>query len=154
MKNFLLACIAIVTISSAAKAQDEKRTVYGKDFTIANVVDAAKLPSLLDNKTEVDNVVAKGKVTAVCKAMGCWMKVDAGDGQEIMIKFGDHDFFMPKDCDGKTAYFTGKLFKKVTSVRELKHLAEDAGKSKEEIDAITTPKEEIQFTATGVILVG
>lgn len=154
MKNILLACIAIFAITVAANAQDEKRTVYGTDFTIANVIDASKLPSLLDTKTEVDNVVAKGKITAVCKAMGCWMKVDAGSGQEIMIKFGEHEFFMPKDCDGKTAYFTGKLFRKVTSVKELKHLAEDAGKSKEEIDAITTPKEELQFTATGVILVG
>jgi hypothetical protein len=37
-------------------------------------------------------------------------------------------------------------------VEELKHLAEDAGKSKEEIEAITEPKEELKFLATGVLL--
>lgn len=154
MKYFILALTALLLIPSFTKAQDEKRTTYGKNFEIANVVEAASLPKLLDDKSEITNIVAKGKITAVCKMMGCWMKVDAGNGQEVMIKFGDHDFTLPKDSDGKTAYFTGTLFKKITSVKELKHLAEDGGKSKEEIDSITEPKEEIRFNATGVILIG
>ena len=154
MKNVLLVCIALFIIPAIVKAQDEKKTLYGKDFTVTNVVDANKLPSLLDTKTEVDNVVAKGKITSVCKARGCWMKVDLSNGQELMVKFGDDDFFLPKDCDGKTVYFTGKLFRKLSSVKELRHLAEDAGKTKEEIEKITAPQEEMRFNATGVMLVG
>ena len=46
----------------------------------------------------------------------------------------------------------GKTFKKTTSVAELKHLAEDAGKTKKEIKKIKAPKEEIRFEADGVIL--
>ena len=154
MKHILIACFSMMLMPAMVKAQDEQKTLYGKDFAIANVVDANKLPSLLDTKTEVDNVVSKGKITSVCKAMGCWMKIDISNGQEIMVKFGEDDFFLPKDCDGKTAYFSGKLFKKVTSVKELRHLAEDAGKTKEEIEKITAPKEEMRFNATGVMLVG
>jgi hypothetical protein len=40
-----------------------------------------------------------------------------------------------------------------TSVEELKHYAEDGGKSKEEIEKITEPKKEIEFTAKGVLVV-
>ncbi len=46
----------------------------------------------------------------------------------------------------------GYAFRDVTPVDELRHYAEDAGKSKEEIAAITQPKEEMKFLASGVIL--
>jgi hypothetical protein len=59
---------------------------------------------------------------------------------------------MPKDCSGKSVIAHGKTFKKTTSVAELKHLAEDAGKTKKEIKKIKAPKEEIRFEADGVIL--
>ena len=41
---------------------------------------------------------------------------------------------------------------KITTVTELKHNAEDAKKSKEEIDAITEPKKEIIVSAKGVLV--
>ena len=40
-----------------------------------------------------------------------------------------------------------------TSVEELKHYAEDAKKSQDEIDAITEPKTEIRFMASGMVVV-
>jgi hypothetical protein len=39
-----------------------------------------------------------------------------------------------------------------TSVEELRHYAEDAGKSQEEIEAITEPKKTYSFVADGVLL--
>jgi hypothetical protein len=39
-----------------------------------------------------------------------------------------------------------------TTVEELKHFAEDDGKSKEEIEKITEPKIEMVFEASGVKL--
>ena len=46
----------------------------------------------------------------------------------------------------------GKAFKEVTTVEELRHYAEDEGKSEEEIAAITEPVEEYKFVADGVIM--
>ena len=46
----------------------------------------------------------------------------------------------------------GFAFKEVTPVDELRHYAEDEGMSKEEIAAITEPKEELKFMASGVLL--
>ena len=48
--------------------------------------------------------------------------------------------------------YEGKAFVKETSVEELKHYAEDAGKSKEEIAKITEPKLEMSFEASGVLM--
>jgi hypothetical protein len=46
----------------------------------------------------------------------------------------------------------GLAQKTVTDVESLRHYAEDAGKSKQEIEAITQPKEEFTFVTTGVII--
>ena len=42
------------------------------------------------------------------------------------------------------------MTKQETSVKELRHYAEDAGKSKEEIAKITKPKVEIRVLANGI----
>ena len=46
----------------------------------------------------------------------------------------------------------GWAFREVTSVDELRHYAEDAGKSQEEIEAIQEPKDELKFLASGVFV--
>jgi hypothetical protein len=91
-----------------------------------------------------------GTVKQVCKSEGCWLRLDDGSKDGIMVKMKDHSFFVPKDIDGKTVYVSGKAVRKTTSVKELQHYAEDAGKSKEEIAKITEPKVEITMEATGV----
>jgi hypothetical protein len=47
----------------------------------------------------------------------------------------------------------GKVAKEVVSVEDLRHFAEDEGKSKEEIAKITQAKENITFEASGVLIV-
>jgi disulfide oxidoreductase YuzD len=95
----------------------------------------------------------KGKVVEVCKAMGCWAKLERADGSTVMIKVKDHEFAMPLDIVGKTVVAEGKAEIKETSVSMLKHYAEDAGKSKEEIEKIKDPKKEITVTVKGVKVV-
>ena len=93
-------------------------------------------------------------VTSVCQSKGCWMRVADSEGaeQNILVQFTDYGFFVPKDIKGREVVIEGTAYKAVTPVSELKHLAEDAGKSKEEIAKITEPKAELKFVADGVIL--
>lgn len=70
----------------------------------------------------------------------------------MRVSFKDYDFFVPKDIEGKTVVFEGKAFSRVTPVKELKHYAEDAGKSKEEVAKITEPEKALVFVADGVIV--
>jgi hypothetical protein len=73
--------------------------------------------------------------------------------ETAMVKMKDYGFFLPVSAKGKTVVIDGEVKKKTISVAELKHYAEDAKKSKEEIDAITKPEEEIRLTAKGIVVV-
>jgi len=99
-------------------------------------------------------VKVKGSVAGVCQAKGCWMNIVSKQPNqpEMFVKFKDYGFFMPKDIAGKSVIMDGYAFREVTSVDELRHYAEDEGKSKEEIEAITEPVEELKFMASGVLL--
>ncbi|MEL6562003.1 MAG: DUF4920 domain-containing protein [Bacteroidota bacterium] len=98
------------------------------------------------------NVKISATATAVCKKKGCWMNVDLGNEKTMKVTFKDYGFFVPKDIENKKVIFEGVAKKQITPVDELKHYALDAGKSQEEIDAITEAKEEIVFEATGVLI--
>lgn len=80
------------------------------------------------------------------------MTIAKPGGEEIMVRFKDYGFFMPLNIVGKEVVLDGVAKATVTSVDMLKHYAEDAHKSKEEIEKITEPKNEIEFTAKGVVV--
>jgi hypothetical protein len=69
-----------------------------------------------------------------------------------MVKFKDYGFFMPKNIAGKEVIVNGKAFVSEVSVEEQRHYAEDAGKSEDEIAAITEVKRTYTFEADGVLL--
>jgi hypothetical protein len=152
MKRLFLLLLAGVFTLNAAQAQEKQQT-FGEKFDEKGAVAATEVPTLLQGKDQALNLKIYGEVVSVCQAKGCWMTLKVADGQEMTVKFKDYAFFMPKDCSGKKVIFSGKAFRKVISVAEQKHLAEDAGKSKEEINKIAQPKEEYRFEASGVILV-
>ena len=83
--------------------------------------------------------------------MTVWNKAENYGENQVMVKFKDYGFFMPLDAKGEVVV-NGKAFITETPVDELRHYAEDAGKSKEEIEAITEPKLEYRFEADGVLL--
>ncbi|RLD29752.1 MAG: DUF4920 domain-containing protein, partial [Bacteroidetes bacterium] len=70
-----------------------------------------------------------------------------------LVKFKDYGFFMPKDIAGQEVIVQGKAFVELTSIEDLKHMAEDAGKSQKEIDAITDTEISYSFISEGVLLV-
>jgi len=91
-----------------------------------------------------------GKVKEVCKSMGCWITLEKADGTSLMVKSKDHGFFMPENLTGKTVVIEGTASIKEVSEEKRKHLAEDAGKSKEEIKKIKGAEKQMQFIASGV----
>ena len=98
-------------------------------------------------------VKLEGVIVETCEKKGCWMTAKLNDGSDMRITFKDYGFFVPKDgVEGKSFVAEGVAKKTVTDVATLKHFAEDAGKTEEEIAAITEPKEGITFVATGVAI--
>ncbi len=155
MKQILF-LIGVLLLGSSVLAQDAESAkpgvVYGsfsdKGMTPVSVNDLEK--KIGDAKYEGQ---VKGKVVEVCKAMGCWAKLERADGSTVMIKVKDHEFAMPLDIVGKTVVAEGVAEIKETSVSMLKHYAEDAGKSKEEIAKIKEPKKEVLINVKGVKVV-
>jgi hypothetical protein len=109
----------------------------------------------MDSKSAPIEVKVKGDVLSVCQQKGCWMKLvskaDASKPQ-LFVKFKDYAFFMPKNLAGGKVVIKGKAYIEETSVDELKHYAEDDGKSAEEIAKITKPRKEYKFMADGVVI--
>jgi len=94
-----------------------------------------------------------GKVKEVCKAMGCWIKLQKEDGTTLMVKAKDHSFFMPENLTGKTVVIDGIASVQNISEEKRKHYAEDGGSTKGEIKKIKGSEKEIQFVASGVKLI-
>lgn len=93
-----------------------------------------------------------GVITETCSKAGCWVNIDKGDGTTFMVRFKDH-FTIPTDTKpGTKAFFHGVAMNDTVSVELLRHFAEDAGKSQEEIEQITEPKPTISFIADGIVL--
>jgi hypothetical protein len=153
MKSFLAAIIFLVlstTLSAQNIAPAEKGTVYGAGATATGAITVDELEQNLKNNRFEGKIT--GKVTEVCQEKGCWMKVQKQNGEKLMVKFRDYGFFMPKDIVGKEVVLDGEATVKEVSVKQQKHYAEDAGKSKDEIAKIKTPKRELQFVAKGVLV--
>lgn len=128
---------------------------FGASFTIENLLSTEEMRLKYESMQAGDSVLVsfKTKVNEVCQKKGCWIKLDLGDNTtEAFVKFKDYEFFVPKDAAQADAIIKGIAYKAETSVAELRHYAEDAGKSAEEIAAITKPKLEYTFLADGIFL--
>lgn len=146
--KFVATLALLVGLTVGASAQN---SFHGKKISEKGAVPAAQLATTMANKTEMPAKV-EGTVESVCKVKGCWMKVNTTGGQTMRVSFKDYGFFVPKDIVGKTVVMQGTAKQTVTPVDELRHYAEDAGKSKEEIAKITEPEKALTFVADGVIV--
>ena len=124
---------------------------FGDKISADGAHPIADLPKLLGDKDSVQ-VKLTTNVASVCQVKGCWMELPQADGKLMRVRFKEYAFFVPKDAAGKTTVVEGWAKKYTTSVEELRHYAEDANKTKEEIAAITKPQVGIAFEANGVLL--
>ncbi len=148
MKKIFVAAMLFTLSLTVANAQNGKN--YGKEFSKEKVMKTPDLIRAMTAAEEIKNVVVFGNISQVCQAEGCWMKLKNPGGEDVFVKFKDHAFLIPKDLAGHTAYVSGTAIRKTISVKEQRHMAEDAGLSEEEINKITEPKSELRIDATGV----
>ena len=153
MKKGILFSLSLV-LALAVSAQDPKSAEKGITYGAGTTADGAININDLDKKVKDNKYQGKiiGKVVEVCQEKGCWMKVEKADGEQLMVKFKDYGFFMPKDIVGKEVVLDGEATVKEVSVKQQQHYAKDAGKSEEEIKKITKAKKELQFVAKGVLV--
>ncbi len=165
MKNILSFLMIVVLVFSCKdkEQQVEAQEVvkeeiayasYGDKINDDNVLSTKQITEKYESMAVGDTIDTKmtAEVNEVCQAKGCWMTLKLENGEEAMVKFKDYAFFMPKDISGKEVILNGKAFVNEVAVDEQRHYAEDAGKSKEEVAAITAPKKTYSFEADGVLI--
>jgi hypothetical protein len=152
MKKLFLSALILITVASHAQPKEKtpaaKGVVYGTVPEEKSPVSADDLKSRLVNGQFQGQI--RAKVVEVCKAEGCWIKVQRANGSALIVRAKDHAFLMPENIVGKTVLIEGNATVKEVSEEMRKHYAEDAGKSKKEIAKIKGPEKDVQFTATGV----
>ncbi len=139
--------------SKEVSAKESYRSFGAKiSLTDAKSVDIAN--NMFQQLQLGDTIEAKitATINSVCQAKGCWMQLDLGEDKEVMVRFKDYGFFIPKDAAGKEVVVRGKAYLQDLSTEDQQHFAKDAGKSPTEIAAITIPKAAYAFEADGVLL--
>ena len=142
--------LAFFFLFTTGFAQSSKN--YGQPFEINNAKSVDDLSELM---ASIDSLSAifTGTVEQSCAAKGCWMTLQNDSNQTLRVTFENYGFFVPTDgLEGKKTTFKGYCKKEETSVADLQHYAEDAGKSEDEIASITQPKVEYKFVASGVVI--
>lgn len=154
--------VGIVTFSCQQKTEESQKTTYevvGEAETVpgnyGDVVKAdqtvtmAEMISLVETEGEFAGKIS-GEIKEVCTKKGCWFSMDLPNGETMRVTFKDYGFFLPTNSQGFPIVMEGVATLTETDVETLRHYAEDQGKSKDEIDAITEPERKISFEATGV----
>ncbi|MBX9892266.1 MAG: DUF4920 domain-containing protein [Chitinophagaceae bacterium] len=154
MKQFLslMAALLITSIAMAQPPQGpaEAGMTFGEKVSKDGAFSVDELGNKMGKAASME-VKITGKVSEVCTKEGCWIRVATKDGN-MMVKMKDHKFLVPVSLNGKEVVIAGVAEQKVTTVEQLRHYAEDAGKSKAEIEAIKAPKKEIVVQAKGLLV--
>ncbi|MEP2934895.1 MAG: DUF4920 domain-containing protein [Gilvibacter sp.] len=165
MKKIALLIVCISALIACKSENKEDKTViaanevsqsyrsFGQEITASELMTLEEVVANSKKMVVGDTIPVKfsSKVEEVCQNKGCWMKVNVG-GELTMVRFKDYGFFMPKDIAGQEAIIKGMAFIEEESVEQQRHYAEDAGKSAEEIAAITEPKKQLAVLSSGVLL--
>jgi len=158
MKRFIFVAITSMAMggcdhSQHSHAAESKAEFYGQSFdTSAKTVAIQDLAAQLNGKDTAE-VVVEGVINQTCPNAGCWLNYRTNEGVQKITT--DHVFFVPLEgCEGLHSMAKGKAFYTEISVEDQKHYAREEGKTEEEIAAITEPKRNLSFVATGVMIEG
>lgn len=116
-------------------------------------ISVAELVARMDKSTDPQTVTLKAPLSAVCQNAGCWVQVPKPDGKPLMVRFKNHFTIPPATPSGTESFIHGVAYWDTVSVKMLRHYAEDAGKTPEEINKITQPEFKLNFEGDGIKLV-
>lgn len=152
MKRLLLLLPALALLAFIAPQQrmfgDE---YFGKRIDRKGAIAASELSQRMQGRDSL-RIKLQGPIVAVCQKKGCWMTMNAGGADPMMVRFEDYAFFVPKDASGRTAVLEGIARYEVLTEAQRRHYAQDAGKSSDEVNAIQGDSKRLTFEAVGVIL--
>lgn len=137
-------------------------TPFGEPVALDDGTPTVTPSALLADPASYDGetVRVEGTIAEMCKMAGCWLTLrdtDAEAGETVRVRVptddeGEYVYTFPTDLGMIDAIVEGTVNVDTMSVDELRHYAEDEGRSQEEIDAITEPQPTVVLTATGALV--
>lgn len=105
-----------------------------------------------------------GNIKEVCAKMGCWVRLapekavapaegaaeDAPTNVFVKLTCPSEGRIVPEDVAGRQAMARGKLVMEEMDEATARHMAEDAGATAEEIEAIKGPRKSLSLNTVGV----
>lgn len=153
MKRFALLLVGAALAISCTSSKDKLGKSYGPHkVDVDKAISVSEMLEDYGDQSERVEYTFEGELLEVCSKAGCWVNIDMGNGETFMVRFKDHFTIPPKTAVGTGAYLHGELYKTTVSVDDLRHFAEDAGKSQEEIEKIVDPEHTLGFEADGITL--
>lgn len=131
--------------------QTKTYDLYGDGFETDSILSLDQFSEKIINFGDTLQLTLKGNIKDVCSKKGCWMTLSMPNETDMMVRFKDYGFFVPLGASGEVIV-NGKAFFSETSIEDLRHYAEDAGASAEDIAAIVSPKVSYNFEADGVLI--
>ena len=155
MKHYLIPILSVLAFLQACQSThttDASFTVYGEELVADGSISASDAIEMMQS-TDTLNTKVEVEILQSCTKKGCWMDVALDDGSVMKVRFKDYGFFVPKEgLEGRKSVLQGVMIREEVDVETLQHYAEDAGKSTEEIAAITEPEVKLSFVASGVLI--
>jgi len=157
MKFFRLGSIVLAAVVSVSLLVASGPKKYGKDLTLK---EPTKVADILANPEKYQGklVQIEGKVTDVCAKMGCWIKIESGEGIEpVTVKVDDGVIVFPLEAKGKIARAEGivsvKTMTEAERIAEAKHQAEE-NKKLDSFDpsTITGSKTTVRIAGEGAVI--
>jgi hypothetical protein len=129
MKRFISGSTFLALVVSSAMLVASAPEKYGKELTLKETTPVAEILASPE-KYKGKLVQVEGTVTDVCSKMGCWIKIDAGEGIEpITFKVDDGVMVFPVEAKGKKARAEGvvdvQTMTEQERIAQAKHEAEE-----------------------------
>ncbi len=72
---------------------------FGDEISAEGAIDGNEVVAQLASLDSVQTKV-RGTISSCCQAKGCWMTMPIEGEKEMMVKFKDYSFFVPKNSSG------------------------------------------------------
>jgi hypothetical protein len=154
MKKYAQFFLLIFLVACSTEKEEVKAEMVAYGPTKVDQSKAISTEEMLSEMKDVSGekqFTINAEINEVCSKAGCWINVKKPDGSTFMVRFKDHFTIPPKTPIGTKAYLSGIAYWDTIPVDMLQHFAEDAGKSKEDIEKITEAKFELAFEADGIV---
>lgn len=146
----LLVVLALASLGAEPPPGIPAGKDFGAGLTLQQSTALAEVVSAPE-RFEERPILLHGRISDVCQRRGCWTILRDGDAR-VRVRFLDYGFFLPTDATGAEAFVEGVVSVETLSEKVVRHYESESREGNP--DAVTGPRREVGFVASGVRLVG